>query len=91
MPDIDANRDAYRILGWDLDPGDAIAFNFLTVHGAPGNLAQQRSRRVVSFRWLGDGAHYVDRGGETSPPYPELVGRLKAGDPLPEAEFPFIV
>jgi hypothetical protein len=33
----------------------------------------------------------VDRGGETSPPYPELVGRLASGDPLPEAEFPFIV
>jgi len=39
LPDIDANRDDYRILGWDLEPGDAIAFNFHTVHGAPGNLA----------------------------------------------------
>ena len=91
LPDIDANRDAYRILGWDLEPGDAIAFSFHTVHGAPGNAGGQQSRRVVSFRWLGDGAHYVNRGGETSPPYPELMGRLASGDPLPEAEFPFIV
>jgi len=33
----------------------------------------------------------VDRGGQTSPPYPELMGRLKSGDSLPEAEFPFIL
>ncbi|MDO6805129.1 phytanoyl-CoA dioxygenase family protein, partial [Wenyingzhuangia sp. 1_MG-2023] len=36
MPDIEANKDDYTILGWDLEPGDAIAFDYLTVHGAPG-------------------------------------------------------
>jgi len=82
-------RADYRILGWDLAPGDAIAFNFHAVHGAPGNPGGT-ARRVVSVRWLGDNAVYADRGGETSPPYPQLAGKLKAGDPLPESDFPFI-
>lgn len=90
MPDINAHRDDYRILGWELEPGDAIAFDYLTVHGAPGNGSNTCSRRVVSTRWLGDNAHYVDRGGETSPPYPHLRECLQPGDPLPEHEFPFI-
>ncbi len=90
MPDIDGNREDYRILGWDLEPGDAIAFDYLTVHGAPGNTSGKHSRRVISTRWLGDNARYVDRGGETSPPFPHLAGRLQTGDPLPEDEFPFI-
>lgn len=91
MPDIDAHRDDYTILGWDLEPGDAVAFNYHTVHGAPGNAGGTHSRRVVSFRWLGDNAVYMDRGGETSPPYPHLAARLKSGDPLPTDEFPFII
>jgi ectoine hydroxylase-related dioxygenase (phytanoyl-CoA dioxygenase family) len=89
MPDISANRDAYRILSWDLAPGDCIAFNFMTVHGAPGNLTAG-SRRAFSTRWFGEDAVFADRGGATSPPFPHLAARLKAGDPLPEDDFPVI-
>ena len=32
MPDIDAG--GYRILSWDMEPGDALAFHAMTVHGA---------------------------------------------------------
>lgn len=90
MPDIDGAREQYEILGWALEPGDAIAFDHLSVHGAPGNRSNSCARRVLSTRWLGDNAHYVERGGETSPPYPHLVGLLKTGDALPDAEFPVI-
>ncbi|WP_347460692.1 phytanoyl-CoA dioxygenase family protein [Acinetobacter sp. ANC 7454] len=90
LPDIDANRDQYNIVGWALEPGDAVAFDYRTVHGAPGNLSNTHSRRAVSFRWLGDDAVYVDRGGKTSPQYPHLIGKLATGDALPEDEFPFV-
>jgi ectoine hydroxylase-related dioxygenase (phytanoyl-CoA dioxygenase family) len=33
MPDIDARRDELVIRGWDMAPGDAIAFDFRTIHG----------------------------------------------------------
>ncbi|WP_066565996.1 phytanoyl-CoA dioxygenase family protein [Snodgrassella sp. CFCC 13594] len=90
LPDIDANRDQYTILGWAVEPGDVVAFDYHTIHGAPGNHATDHARRVVSMRWLGDDAVYVNRGGVTSPPYPHLAATLKTGDPLPEDEFPFV-
>ena len=44
----------------------------------------------MSFRWLGDDAIYVNRGGKTSPQYPHLINLLATGDALPEDEFPFV-
>ena len=36
LPDIDADRDAHEILGWELEPGDAVFFHMLTLHAAGG-------------------------------------------------------
>ena len=51
VPDIDATRDDYHLLSWDLEPGDCIAFHFLTVHGSPRqpqqNHASQSLRRKI--------------------------------------------
>lgn len=87
MPDIDANRDDYDIRSWALEPGDAIAFHFLTVHGAPANLSTGR-RRGFAARWLGDDTVYAERSGETSPPFPGLDQRLRPGEPMHADEFP---
>lgn len=87
IPDIDAHRRDYDIVGWDMQPGDAIAFTFRTVHGAPANRSSQ-PRRVFSSRWVGDDATFADRGGRTSPPFPGL--KLKPGDPLEASEFPLV-
>lgn len=56
VPDIDADRAHYRILGWDLEPGDAVAFHFLTLHGAPGNSSASHRRRAFSARLVGEDA-----------------------------------
>ncbi|HBQ6654736.1 TPA: phytanoyl-CoA dioxygenase, partial [Klebsiella quasipneumoniae subsp. quasipneumoniae] len=45
-----------------------------------------RARRVFSARWVGDDAAFADRGGVTSPPFPELT--LRDGDPLDSPLFP---
>jgi len=87
MPDIEAERGRYRIVGWDMEPGDAIAFSFRTLHGAPANRSS-RPRRVFSSRWLGDDAVFAERGGKTSPPFPDL--KLKPGEPLEAPEFPLV-
>jgi ectoine hydroxylase-related dioxygenase (phytanoyl-CoA dioxygenase family) len=89
LPDIDAHRDDYDILSWDLEPGDAIAFHFMTVHGAPENLSSHR-RRAFSARLLGDDAVYTVRSGEMSPPFPGLEKRLKESGPMHAEEFPEI-
>lgn len=87
-PDIAGNRDDYEILGWGLEPGDAVAFTFLTLHAAPPNASLSTRRRAFAARWLGDDCVYGARSGEVSPPFPEIVGTLTSGDPLPEALFP---
>ena len=91
MPDIEALRAQYDIKRWALEPGDALAFHFLTVHGAPANLCQQRRRRGFSARWVGDDATWALRSGDqTSPPFPQLHATLKHGDSLDVAEFPVL-
>jgi len=90
MPDIDNTRDEYNILSWELEPGDCIAFHYLTVHGAPENLSDER-RRAFSARLMGDDAVYVERGGEISPPFPGLEDRLKPGMAMNTEEFPIVL
>src|SRR5258708_5433836 len=74
IPDIEADRDAYDIRRFDLEPGDAIFFDFLSVHGAPGYPFSGR-RRGLSLRYLAPAARAAPRGGRTSPP---CVGRALA-------------
>jgi ectoine hydroxylase-related dioxygenase (phytanoyl-CoA dioxygenase family) len=88
LPDIEANRADYDIRGFDVAPGDAICFHFLTVHGAPGNRAGGRYRRAFSARWIGDDARFAVRPGPTSPPFRGVA--LKAGDAMDAPEFPLI-
>jgi ectoine hydroxylase-related dioxygenase (phytanoyl-CoA dioxygenase family) len=90
VPDIDNNRGDYDIRSWSLEPGDAIAFHFLTIHGAPSNLSATHRRRGFAARWLGDDTVYASRSGETSPPFPGLEQRLNPGDALTAEEFPLV-
>lgn len=88
VPDIDAGRAAYRILGWGLEPGDAVAFHFFTLHGALGNSSTQRRRRAFSARLVGEDARWAKRKGPTSPPFPSVT--LGHGAPLEGPEFPIL-
>ena len=74
MPDIDGHRDEFEIVSFDVAPGDAIAFHFLTVHGAPGNVSASARRRAFVHRWVGDDVRFKVRPGEVSPPFPEVHG-----------------
>ncbi|MGR3659763.1 MAG: phytanoyl-CoA dioxygenase family protein [Paracoccaceae bacterium] len=87
VPDPDANPSENKVLEWPMAPGDAVLFDFRTVHGARGNMSDTR-RRALSLRWVGDDARYVARPGRTSPPFPghEMV----AGQRLREDWFPVI-
>jgi ectoine hydroxylase-related dioxygenase (phytanoyl-CoA dioxygenase family) len=67
VPDPDA--EGLTVLEWTMEPGDAVAFDYRTLHGARGNTSTSR-RRAFSVRFLGDDARYVERPGRTSPPFP---------------------
>jgi ectoine hydroxylase-related dioxygenase (phytanoyl-CoA dioxygenase family) len=85
MPDVE--RGQYSILAAALEPGDAILFNYRTVHGAKGNTGAGR-RRAFSARFVGDDAHFIQRPGRTSPPYPG-IGQA-SGERLREVWFPTV-
>jgi len=87
MPVPDPDAEGMEIREWEMEPGDAVAFNYATLHGARGNTTQTR-RRAFSLRLTGDDARYMERPGPTSPPFPGHD--MKAGDMLREDWFPVI-
>jgi ectoine hydroxylase-related dioxygenase (phytanoyl-CoA dioxygenase family) len=88
MPVPDPEAEGMPIREWAMEPGDAVAFNFLTLHGARGNSAATH-RRAFSLRLVGDDAIYVERPGRTSPPYPGHD--MQAGQRLREDWFPYLL
>ncbi|HWH95686.1 MAG TPA: phytanoyl-CoA dioxygenase family protein [Baekduia sp.] len=85
VPDVDADRAAFAIKGWAMQPGDAVAFNMLTLHAAPGSPAR---RRAFSVRLTGDDVTWAPRRHRTSPPFEDVD--LAAGDPLEHPAFPVV-
>ena len=86
VPDPDA--EGMRIVEFPMRPGDAVAFDFRTLHGARGNRSSAR-RRAFSLRLLGEDARYVERPGPTSPPYPGHG--MQPGQRLREDWFPTLL
>jgi ectoine hydroxylase-related dioxygenase (phytanoyl-CoA dioxygenase family) len=87
VPDVEADRSVHEIVGWELEPGDAVAFHMLTLHQAGGS---PTLRRAFSVRLLGDDATYAPRPHPTSPPFPGLDDELVAGDPFDAPRFPLL-
>lgn len=69
MPVPDPDAEVMEIREFEMEPGDAVAFNFMVLHGARGNTSDAR-RRAFSLRFVGDDARYTERPGRTSPPFP---------------------
>ncbi len=89
LPDVDAQRERMRILGWELAPGDVVCFHMLALHAAAGVDAGRR-RRVFSLRFLGDDARHAPRRWVTSPEFPGLAEQLPAGAPMNHPLFPLL-
>lgn len=90
LPDIEAARERFPIIGWAVEPGDVIAFHMLSLHASAGVDGDTR-RRVFSVRMLGDDITHAPRAWVTSPPFPGLAERLPAGAPMhDEVLFPLL-
>ncbi|MBM3546481.1 MAG: phytanoyl-CoA dioxygenase [Alphaproteobacteria bacterium] len=88
LPDIEADRGVFDIIGWELEPGDAVFFHMLTLHAA-GGVGSGR-RRVLSVRFLGDDIRHAPRRWKTSPDFPGLADELPAGAPFDHPSFPIL-
>ena len=85
VPDVDADRAAFPIKGWAMQPGDAVAFNMLALHAAAGSPAR---RRAFSVRLTGDDVTWAPRPHRTSPPFDDVD--LDAGAPRDHPAFPVV-
>ncbi len=90
LPDVEAARERFPIVGWDIEPGDLVCFHMLTLHAAGGVEGANR-RRVFSLRFIGDDIRHAPRRWKTSPDFPGLVDELPAGAPMEHSVFPMLV
>jgi ectoine hydroxylase-related dioxygenase (phytanoyl-CoA dioxygenase family) len=60
-PDIDAHREDFDLVSWDMEPGDVLLFNARVLHGSTGNHTTDRPRRAFASRWGGDDVRYEPR------------------------------
>lgn len=88
LPVPDPDAEGMSIAEWPMQPGDAVAFHFSTLHGARANNSATR-RRAFSLRLVGDDARVVERPGRTSPPFPGHD--MLPGQRLREDWFPTIL
>lgn len=88
LPDIEANREDYDIISFDVQPGDVIIHHVMTLHGSAGNISSDRNRRAFSFRYCGEKIKYFDKPGAIEQQYQEK--RLKNGEPLSGPDYPIV-
>lgn len=87
VPDIEAERERYDIVSFDLEPGDCTVHHGLLVHHAPGNSRADRRRRAYVTRWTGDDARFYPHDGiQHMPPLPDIP----AGGPMDSDLWPVI-
>jgi len=87
IPDIEAARDSYDIISWDLQPGDVYIFHAMTVHGAGGNTVADRRRRGYTIRYTGDDVVYDLRPGLSQP---LICDDLQSGEPIDSVRYPVV-
>ena len=82
FPDIDADPEQFGVVSWDMQPGDCIAFNGLTMHGGSGRLPEDCDLRVFTTKWLGDDVRIRFRECGMDPDFSQTMRErgLKPGD-----------
>lgn len=89
VPDIEAARADYDIIGFDVEPGDALVFSAWILHGARGNAGPNR-RAAFSTRWLGDDASWAPHPG-CDPTVTQADVSVQPGDyPADDDRFPAV-
>ena len=88
LPDIEDSHDSHDIARFAMEPGDALVFQAMIVHGAPGNSSNECRRRAYSTRWLGDDARFHKRKGEVA--IPTFATSFKEGDKYSGDRFPLV-
>lgn len=93
VPDIDADRSAFDIAGYAMEPGDCLVLHGMILHGSAGNLDKTRNLAAFTTRVMGDNAVYrPDKPGGVQPDlgrFAKACG-LEPGAPVRSELFPQI-
>ena len=87
LPDIEARRSDYPVLGWALELGDIVCFHMLALHASGGTTNR---RRVFSLRFLGDDIVHEPRAWTTSPDFSDMQADIPRGAPMQHVLFPVV-
>lgn len=86
IPDIEANRDRYDIVSFEIERGDVVLFHPALLHGG-GGTAASRPRRTLSVRFFGDDVVYRVPP-RAAPSYAGTAALIEEGEPLRGPWFP---
>ena len=85
LPNIEASRASFDIVGWDYEPGDVLLFHGHVLHSARGNAELPHPRRAHASLWAGPDVHYLRRRSQAIPdPLPLYDHSPKDGQRLEE-------
>ena len=88
-PAFEDHPDLYDVRSFAVEPGDALLFDYRTVHRSGPNAGSVR-RAAISWRWLGDDAFWAPKPGADPIVRPEDTV-LEPGDPITDdAVFPVV-
>ena len=88
LPDIEADRGAFDIVSWAIEPGDVLVFHPAMLHGGAPTHPGGR-RQTLTLRFFGRDAVYVQRPGNGVAPMVEgLHERLRPGQAFRDDAFP---
>jgi ectoine hydroxylase-related dioxygenase (phytanoyl-CoA dioxygenase family) len=73
-PDIEAHRDSFDIVGYEMSPGDVVVFNFHLLHHAGAGQDSRTKRRVLSVIY-GDDSLTLRRRPNMVPTQLDVAGR----------------
>ena len=92
IPDIDADRKAFGVVSWDMEPGDCVVFNSRIMHGGSGKLDDGDELRVFTSKWAGDDVRVAFRDVGMDPDHSALMSEqgLAPGDRLSGDLYPQI-
>ena len=76
-PDIEAHRDSFDIIGYQMEPGDVVAFNFHLLHHAGAGHNSKTKRRVLSIIY-GDDSLTMRHRPNMVPTQLDIAGRAFA-------------
>ena len=90
FPDIDSDLEKYKVVSWDMTPGDCVAFNGRTIHGGSGQLGPQCDLQVFNTKWLGDDVRVRFKPYGMDPDHTEKMqaAGMNSGDHVDPAIYP---